>query len=160
MRMKTTILGILLCCVLLKSNAQIAEDKVLHFVGGNLFGAVGAGVASQLSKGDRAWTFIGSVGGSLLIGVAKEAIDQNQYGGWDNADILATVLGGVTAGVTIDIFKQRKKRRNAEIYRKAISVDNYRPVLKANGVYLTKQTPLTVLALSHRVQQSLPKTQP
>ena len=83
--------------------SQIQQDKVLHFLGGNLYGLVGAGVASQISDGDRTWTFIGAIGGSLLIGLAKESIDQKQYGGWDNADLLATVLGGATVGVTIDI---------------------------------------------------------
>jgi len=37
--------------------SQVEQDKVLHFLGGNLYGLVGAGVASQISDGDRTWTF-------------------------------------------------------------------------------------------------------
>lgn len=102
------------------SYGQIESDKVLHFLGGNLYGLVGAGIASEISDGDRTWTFVGSLGGSLLIGLAKESIDQKQYGGWDNADLLATVLGGATVGVTIDIFKKRKQRKRDKIFKDAV----------------------------------------
>ena len=100
--------------------SQVEQDKVLHFLGGNLFGLVGAGVASQISDGDRTWTFIGAIGGSLLIGLAKESIDQKQYGGWDNADLLATVLGGASVGVTIDIFKKRRQRKRDKLFKDAV----------------------------------------
>ena len=100
--------------------AQIEQDKALHFLGGNLYGLVGAGVADQISDGNRTWTFVGSLGGSLLIGLAKEAIDESQYGGWDNQDLLATFLGGASVGVTIDVFKQRKKRKREQLFRDAI----------------------------------------
>ncbi len=102
--------------------SQISEDKALHFLGGNLYGLVGAGVADQISKGNRTWTFVGSVGGSLLVGLAKESIDKSQYDGWDNNDLLATVLGGATVGVTIDIFKQRKKRKRDAFYKRAVGI--------------------------------------
>ncbi|UWX56289.1 hypothetical protein NYZ99_08735 [Maribacter litopenaei] len=130
-------------------NARIGEDKVLHFVGGNLFGMVGAGVANQISDGNRAWTFAGSVGGSLLIGLAKESIDQNQYGGWDNSDLLATVLGGVSVGVTIDVFKQKKKRKREQLYRDAIGLKieyDKQPIET-----ISPETSLSILAISPRV---------
>ncbi|PIB27928.1 hypothetical protein [Maribacter sp. 4G9] len=143
---------LLLSCVLLltiKGYSQIAEDKVLHFVGGNLFGMVGAGLANQVSDGNRAWTFVGSVGGSLLIGLAKEGIDQNQYGGWDNSDLLATVLGGVSVGVTIDVFKQKKKRKREQLYREAIGIKfehNKHPMDT-----ISPDTSLSILAISPSV---------
>ena len=116
-------------CLLLFSiqtiHGQIESDKALHFLGGNLYGLVGAGLASQISDGDRTWTFIGSLGGSLLIGLAKESIDENQYGGWDNADLLATVLGGATVGITIDIFKKRKQRKREKLYKEATGNTNF-----------------------------------
>ena len=105
---------------------QIEQDKVLHFLGGNLYGLVGAGVANEISDGDRTWTFIGAVGGSLLIGLAKESIDQKQYGGWSNEDLLATVLGGATVGVTINIFKKKKQRKREQLYRDAIKSADFR----------------------------------
>ena len=94
-------------------NAQIERDKALHFLGGGLFGLAGAGIAKHASDGNRVWTFVGAVAGSALVGVAKEAIDAGQEGNqWDNEDLAATILGGVTVGVTIEIFsKKRNKRR-------------------------------------------------
>lgn len=146
--MRVTLLYILLLISVYKSNAQLGEDKVLHFVGGNLFGMVGAGLADQISDGNRAWTFAGAVGGSLLIGLAKESIDQKQYGGWDNADLLTTVLGGVTVGVTIDIFKQRKKRIREQLYRDAIGLHLRR---EKNQIYNLNSPPMTILAMSPKV---------
>jgi hypothetical protein len=105
--------------------SQLEKDKALHFLGGNLYGLVGAGVANQISDGDRTWTFIGAIGGSLLIGLAKESIDQNQYGGWDNSDLLATVLGGASVGVTIDIFKKRKQRKRDKLFKEATESANF-----------------------------------
>ncbi|WP_405382098.1 hypothetical protein [Maribacter sp. LLG6340-A2] len=105
---------------------QFESDKMLHFLGGNLYGLVGAGIANEISDGDRTWTFIGAVGGSVLIGVAKESIDQKQYGGWDNADLIATVLGGVTVGFTIDIFKKKKQRKREQLFRDAVKSAQFR----------------------------------
>ncbi|WP_419211389.1 hypothetical protein ACNR9Q_11640 [Maribacter sp. X9] len=120
---------------------QIESDKALHFLGGNLYGLVGAGVASELSDGNRTWTFVGSVGGSLLIGLAKESIDEKQYGGWDNGDLFATVLGGIAVGATIDIFKKRKQRKREQLFKDALksaNAQNKIPVNteKINSLYL------------------------
>ena len=123
--------------------SQVEQDKVLHFLGGNLFGLVGAGVASQISDGDRTWTFIGAIGGSLLIGLAKESIDQKQYGGWDNADLLATVLGGATVGVTIDIFKKRKQRKRDKLFKDAVSYSE----LEIKKIFLIENAEINSLSL-------------
>ncbi|OQD42623.1 hypothetical protein BUL40_08830 [Croceivirga radicis] len=111
---KLTLLPVLLFCFL--AHSQLEKDKALHFLGGNLYGLAGAGIAKQISKGNRFWTFAGAVGGSALIGLGKEAIDSGKGGsGWDNEDLLATVLGGLTVGVTIDLFTnhERQKKRFA-----------------------------------------------
>ncbi len=95
-------------------NSQIENDKVLHFAGGALFGLAGAGIAKEISDGDRYWTFAGAVGGALLVGLGKEAIDSGQDGNsWDNGDVLATALGGIAVGFTIDIFTAKKGRKQA-----------------------------------------------
>lgn len=97
-------------------NSQIENDKALHFAGGALFGLAGAGIAKEVSGGDRAWTFVGAVGSALLVGLGKEAIDAGQEGNsWDNGDILATVLGGVAVGFTIDVFTKNKRRKQAKV---------------------------------------------
>ena len=92
-------------------HAQVQRDKVLHFGGGVLSGAAGALMANKLSDGNRFWTFTGAVGGSLIAGVVKETIDQGKSDNrWDNGDLAATVFGGVTVGVTIDLFSGKKRR--------------------------------------------------
>ncbi|MEZ4811420.1 MAG: hypothetical protein R2819_13765 [Allomuricauda sp.] len=93
-------------------HGQVERDKALHFLGGNLFGLAGAGIAKHMSDGNRVWTFVGSVAGSALVGVAKEAVDSGQRdNGWDNDDLAATVLGGVTVGVTIELFAKKDKNK-------------------------------------------------
>ncbi len=150
--MKKVFVLLILFCFIWKTNAQVESDKALHFLGGNLYGLVGAGVASQISKGNRTWTFVGSVGGSILIGLAKESIDKAQYDGWDNDDLLATVLGGASVGVTIDIFKQRKKRRRAQQFRDAIGANVLLiPELSKEGKQAYPS--LYVLAISPKVLQ-------
>jgi len=98
--------------------AQLENDKILHFGAGAVAGAGGAFIASELSNQNRFWTFTGSVAGSLLVGLAKEAIDDKNSNSWDNADLGATVLGGVTVGITIELFSKkngkRYQRRNAK----------------------------------------------
>ena len=102
-----------------QSFSQVERDKALHFIGGNLYGLAGAGIAKQISDGNRWWTFAGSIGGATLIGLGKEAVDAGQReNGWDNDDLLATILGGATVGITIDIFtdnnkKKQKKRKGS-----------------------------------------------
>lgn len=129
---------------------QIESDKALHFLGGNLYGLVGAGLASQISDGDRTWTFVGSLGGSLLIGLAKESIDEKQYGGWDNADLLATVLGGATVGITIDIFKKRKQRKREKLFKDATGSSNF-DIKKKFSILTSEINSLHVLGISKTV---------
>ncbi|MBQ4915233.1 hypothetical protein J8L85_12335 [Maribacter sp. MMG018] len=147
--MKELILFCFIVTIVTKGYSQLEEDKVLHFLGGNLYGLVGAGVASQISKGDRTWTFVGAIGGSLLIGLAKESIDEHQYNGWDNKDLLATVLGGATVGVTIDLFKQRKKRKREQLFKDAIGSQD-RLYLSPKIVPIPK-TSLVLLSISPKV---------
>ncbi len=98
-------------------HAQIEQDHLLHFGAGMVAGGAGALVASELSHGSRFWTFAGAVGASVLAGVAKEAIDAgNENNHWDNRDLGATALGGLTVGVVIDLFTAGKRRRGRVAY--------------------------------------------
>lgn len=97
-----------------QGHCQVESDKVSHFAGGAVVGAVGGMVAHELSDGNRFWTYAAAVGGSLLAGLVKEGIDKGQNGEWDNGDVAATVLGGITAGVTIDIFTGKKRRKKRQ----------------------------------------------
>lgn len=122
-------IGLILILMVYINNvtAQVERDKALHFVGGTLYGLVGAGIAKQISKDDRYWTFAGAVGGSFLVGLAKESIDKKQYDGWDNDDLLATVLGGMSVGFTVDIFTNKKRKKKFSDYS---STDNAPVLLK------------------------------
>ena len=93
---------------------QVREDHILHFGAGMVAGGVGAYAASEISGGSRGWTFAGAVAGSLLAGLAKEAVDAgNPDNQWDNTDLAATALGGVTIGVTIDLFTAGARRKRS-----------------------------------------------
>ena len=96
-------------------HAQVENDKVLHIGAGALSGAAGAFLASEISGGNRTWTFVGAVGTSLLAGLAKESLDQGNGNSWDNGDLAATVLGGVAVGVTIDLFSGKKRRKAKQV---------------------------------------------
>lgn len=103
---------------------QIEEDKALHFAAGAVSGAAGALIASKISKRNRFWTVTGSVAASLIAGLTKEAIDKGNGGKWDNGDLAATVLGGVTVGVSIELFSKKsgkyyvKRKKSAKKRKK------------------------------------------
>ncbi|MEO0570102.1 MAG: hypothetical protein AAF039_00255 [Bacteroidota bacterium] len=130
---------------------QVETDKVLHFLGGNLFGLAGAGIAKQASNGNRWWTFAGAVGGSALVGIGKEAIDAGQRdNSWDNADLLATILGGVTVGLTIDVFtnhKKDKKRLQGSLSVIHKEYKKYEQYTRLDGL-LKQEEPPTLRVLS------------
>lgn len=110
--MRILALTLLLFLMSFKIEAQIEADKAWHFLGGNLFGLAGAGIAKQASGGSRLWTFVGAVGGATIIGIAKETVDASQRpNGFDADDLAATILGGVTVGLTIDLFTKKKRNR-------------------------------------------------
>lgn len=115
---------VLLFFVQFSLQGQVEEDKALHFAAGAVSGAAGALIASKISKRNRFWTVTGSVAASLLAGLTKEAIDKGNGGNWDNGDLAATVLGGVTVGVSIELFskksgkyyvKRKKPRKNVSM---------------------------------------------
>lgn len=149
-------------CLLLALNgfSQLERDKALHFLGGNLFGLAGAGIAKQLSNGDRFWTFAGAVGGATLVGLGKEAVDAGQRdNGWDNDDLLATILGGVTVGVTIDLFTdhsgKRKQRRKENLKAQLTFHSSFQPNSKIFVLQSDTLPSLASLGLSQHLKESL-----
>ena len=94
--------------------AQVQNDKIKHFVAGAVIGTGGGLLASELSDKNTFWIITGAVGSSLIAGAVKEAIDANkENNSWNNGDLAATGLGGLTAGVTISIFTGKSKRKKA-----------------------------------------------
>ena len=92
------------------SYGQIARDKKLHFVAGALVSATTYDYVFRKTKSKKK-AFIWSVASSVIAGLGKELLDQHNYGGFDKADLLATAIGGVTATITINIFKKNKSGR-------------------------------------------------
>lgn len=64
----------------------IARDKLLHFIAGALIATFFALVMPCLAR----WCVVFAI----LVGVAKESIDQYRYNGWDWVDLAYTVGGG------------------------------------------------------------------
>lgn len=123
---------------------QIERDKALHFLGGNLFGLAGAGVAKEISDGNRTWTFVGAVLGSALVGIGKEAIDSGQEGNqWDNDDLAATILGGVTMGLAIEIFskKRNKKKPMGSLTTQRLNWNNFEASTRNKTLVLSTELP-------------------
>lgn len=111
---------------------QVEEDKALHFAAGAVSGAAGGLIASKISKRNRFWTVTGSVAASLIAGLTKEAIDKGNGGKWDNGDLAATVLGGVTVGVSIELFSKKSGkyyvRRDKSSKKKKKKINSADPV--------------------------------
>lgn len=107
-----------------KGYSQIEEDKALHFAAGAVAGGAGALIASKITKRNRFWTVTGSVAGSLLAGLAKEAIDKGNGGEWDNGDVGATVLGGAVVGVSIELFSKKEGKFYVKRDKKKKSKNN------------------------------------
>ncbi len=98
-------------CVSMASSQTISRDKYLHFGAGAVIGGVGGYAAHHIFGGDPYWTWTGAVGSSLAAGLLKEHMDKNEYGGWDNNDILFTVIGGAASGLVLDLLLKDNKRR-------------------------------------------------
>ena len=143
--MKRHHLTLVVLCLTISMHGQIERDKALHFVGGNLFGLVGAGIAKKASDGNRAWTFVGAVAGGTLIGLAKESVDAGQReNGWDNDDLLATILGGVTVGLAIELFSKKKEGKFRYSGGTAVNLESP-PILFLNTLQTTSNNTLPKL---------------
>ena len=130
--------------------AQVEQDKVLHFGIGALTGAAGAFVASELSNQNRFWTVTGAIATSLLAGIAKEAYDERQSNSWDNADLGATVLGGITVGVTIELFS----KKNGNSYQSKLGTQDALEARRlALETYFRAETPSPVQSLDIAVYE-------
>lgn len=152
--MRTLIPTLLFFVLASHCHGQVERDKALHFLGGNLFGLAGAGIAKQATDGNRIWTFVGSVTGSTLIGLAKETVDAGQSNnGWDNDDLVATILGGVTVGVTIDLFSKKDDKRRLRGRYSNLDLKKKKQFLRSTSEFVVlegKLPSLNTLGLSNQ----------
>lgn len=65
---------------------SISHDKLLHFIAGALIAAFFAIVFPRAAN----WCVVFA----CIAGIAKEAIDQYRYKGWDSLDLAYTIAGG------------------------------------------------------------------
>lgn len=90
------------------ANAQIPEDKKLHFAAGTLAGATGYSYVWQKTK-DKKKAMLAGISTAILAGTIKELVDSSQTGNrFDERDLAATALGGITLSVTINLFNKKK----------------------------------------------------
>ena len=97
----------LLLLLLLSSyvKAQIATDKIEHFVGGVIITQITYQLTPKLTKNNR---IILSISTPIAIGLAKELYDSRKGGtGFDVNDLIATSLGGVTFIIPLNMEKQK-----------------------------------------------------
>ena len=93
------------------ANAQIEQDKQLHFLAGGLASSYGYTYIYDKTKNKTKATFAG-IGLAILAGTIKETIDSRQYNNkFDMEDLAATTLGGITISVTINLIKNDRKNK-------------------------------------------------
>ena len=98
------------------ANAQLLaeSDKQNHFAAGAIIGGITYGIALQETE-DKTVAFVSSVVAAFAAGYIKETFDANQGYGFDNRDMLATTYGGLTVGITLDIFARDGKKNKSII---------------------------------------------
>ena len=90
------------------ANAQIPEDKKLHFAAGALASTTGYTYVWQKTK-DKKKAMLAGIGTAILAGTIKELVDSSQpNNSFDTKDLAATALGGITVSVTINLFNKKK----------------------------------------------------
>lgn len=93
-------------------NAQIniEHDKKLHFAAGVVAGGFGYDLVMKKTN-NRKFALLGSIASAFAAGTMKELYDAKVLKGKiDEKDLLATTLGGLTVGVTINLFNKKKSR--------------------------------------------------
>lgn len=78
--------------------SAIQTDKIAHFSMSYACTLTGAHIIAKASDVQTAWGSVGAFGICQLIGLIKESTDPH----FDNHDITANILGGLTA-ITISI---------------------------------------------------------
>ena len=93
------------------ANAQIEQDKQLHFLAGGLASSYGYTYVFDKTKNKTKATFAG-IGLAIIAGAIKETVDSRQYNNkFDIEDLAATTLGGITVSVTINLIKNDRKSK-------------------------------------------------
>ena len=120
--MKIIYILLFLCCGLMVGQ-EIPRDKKLHFGAGVLSSAVGYQYVYNQTQ-DKEKALAAGILTSIIMGVGKEVYDSFQpKNRFDQSDVAATVLGGVTFSFTVKInlinvggeAKRKKKWKSISI---------------------------------------------
>ena len=120
--MKIIYILLFLCCGLMVSQ-EIPHDKKLHFGAGVLSSAVGYQYVYNQTQ-DKEKALAAGILTSIVMGIGKEVYDSFQpKNRFDQSDVAATVLGGVTFSLTLKInliniggeAKRKKKWKSISI---------------------------------------------
>ena len=112
-------LAVVLFFTLSITNAQIQDDKKLHFAAGAIASTVGYEYVYS-KTGDKNQALAAGVLTSMIAGIGKEVYDSFQpKNRFDQQDVDATILGGVTVSFTIKLnlvnfgkeAKNKKKKK-------------------------------------------------
>jgi uncharacterized protein YfiM (DUF2279 family) len=109
--MKRTILTLLLLLITSYSHSQLLteSDKQQHFAAGYVIGAIGYGFILN-ETGSKPQAMAASIVCALAAGFIKESYDRKHSNGFDHRDLLATTYGGLTVGITLNIFAKSPKK--------------------------------------------------
>ena len=91
--------------------AQIQKDKQLHFAAGTIASATGYTFMYEKTKNKKK-AFLFGVATAIAAGTLKEIRDSRQINNrFDVEDLAATTLGGISIGVTINLFNNDKTNK-------------------------------------------------
>ena len=114
------------------ANAQIEQDKQLHFLAGGLASSYGYTYVYDKTQDKKKATLAG-IGLAIIAGTIKETIDSSQPGNkFDVEDLAATTLGGITISVTINLIKNDKNNKKIRKRRLGLSLGKNRGGRKSN----------------------------
>jgi len=93
-------------------NAQLLTepDKRMHFSAGVVFGGISYGLLLEETE-NKQIALLGSIATAFAAGYIKETRDKKMGYTFDNRDLLATTLGGLSIGITFDIFGRNGKKK-------------------------------------------------
>ena len=86
------------------------SDKQKHFSAGVVLGGIAYGIVLEETE-DKTAALVASIVTAFAAGYIKETFDSNNGIRFDNRDLLATTYGGLSMGITLDIFARNGKRK-------------------------------------------------
>ncbi|NME68461.1 hypothetical protein HHU12_10870 [Flammeovirga aprica JL-4] len=96
-------------------------DKQLHYGAGLVIGATVYTSAYSMGESPKKSFYI-AMGATAFAGIAKEFMDEISYGGWSDADLGYTLLGGLTSAgsgyLVTKFIENRKRNRRIKLRRK------------------------------------------